>query len=126
MITADPEYVPGSAGEHEAFSLMNEALEAGNCEVMDYPRIVENVQNIPRSITFMVGGVSPTLPKQEVRLRGYVLPDGTLQQVALAHDQNVCVLRRREGEGDDTAFMDRELWTTTVVLLFGPKPKGDK
>lgn len=122
MITAkDPDYKPESAGEHEALSLMCLALGAADCEVIDYPRLVENCQNIPRSYTFMVGGLSPTLPEQDVRLRGYVLPDGTLELVAVAHDKSVCVMKRRKEEGDDglSFFMDGQLWEQTAVLLFG-------
>lgn len=120
MITIDPDYRPEAAGEHEAYSLMNQALSVSNCEVLDYPRLVENMQNIPRSYTFMVGGESSSRPKQNVRLRGYVLPDGTLELVAVAYDKDVSVLRR-SGDPRETAFMDPELWQTTALLLFGMK-----
>ena len=123
MITADPEYVPEAAGEHEAYRLMNEAIDAGNCEALDYPRLVENMQRIPLSYTFMIGGLSPTLPQQNVRLRGYVLPDGTLEVVAIAHGRAILVLRRR-GNPDETFFMDSYLWKETAILLFGGRGKA--
>lgn len=119
----DPDYVPESAGEHEAYRLMNMAIEAGNCEAADYPRLVENMQNIPRSYTFMIGGTTPTFPRQTVRVRGYVLPDGTLELIAIAHDKNVCIMKRR-GEQGETSFMDSDLWQTTIILLFGHSQKG--
>lgn len=123
MIAIADDYKPEAAGEHEALSLMNQAIDAAKCEVMDYPRYVENMQKIPRSYTFMVGGISPTLPRQDVRLRGYVLPDGTLELVAIAHDKNVMVMKRR-GEPEETFFMDSYLWKETAKLLFGERGKA--
>lgn len=126
MIAQADDNQPTSAGEHEAFNLMRLAVDNSNGEPLDYPRYVENVQNIPQCYTFMVGGDSPTKPVRDVRLRGYVLPDGTLEQVVVAHAKDISVLRRRkeEGDGDKSFFMDEELWITTALLLFGAKEPG--
>jgi hypothetical protein len=124
ITTHTPNQDPQSAGEHEAWSLMNVALDCSKCAVIDYPVYVENYQNIPYSCTFMVGGVSEGSFKQEVRLRGFVLPDGTLELLIIGYGSSIHSMKRRIEPGksyDDTEFMKPDIWKTTVKLLFGER-----
>ena len=110
---------PSCAGEHEALHLMNLALDHCECEIIEDVRLANNLQNIPQAYTFMVGGCSPG-SSMASRLRGYILPDGTLELVGISHGPNIVVLKKpNTAEAQATPFMDTNLWLDTCKIMFG-------
>jgi len=110
---------PNCAGEHEALHLMNLALDHTDCEIVEPVRLAADLQNIPLAYTFMVEGQAPQ-SSMASRLRGYVLPDGTLELIALAHGPNVVILKKPANEESKAVpFMDTTLWIDTCKIMFG-------